>query len=278
MTVRELFAGILQDMPAFFNTYKRIFPIIDDLMMLEIRKDTPDEGISGNSLLEDKIIGIHALFADKATHFIKDMVGISRNSSSDCILFVVPEIQEFPGMAYGKSVSSGNSYCGENCGKFFNSFYCKKAEIDEKIENFTLWNGDEKTRIEHYGYDMSPIEDIIDMDVFIYGGIDKTTAACEIFHSLTFFGINADDRTKRIDEILDSLKNSINEIESGEFFEADEVFDKLFADISGEISRNSSKDDKKDIRRVSVSMSMNHRICQNAVAAYWLSNFSSDKQ
>lgn len=266
MTVRELFAGVLQDMPAFFNTYKRIFPIIDDLMMLEIRKDTPDE------LIEDKIIGIHALFADKATHFIKGMVGISRNSSSDCILFVVPEIQEPSEMAYG----------GENFGKFFNSFYCKKAEIDEKIEDFTLWNGDEKTRIEHYGYDMSPIEDIIDMEVFIYGGIDKTTAACEIFHSLTFFGINADDRTKRIDEILDSLKHSIDEIESGEFFEeilADEVFDKLFADISGEISsRNSSKDDKKDICRVGVSMSMNHRICQNAVAAYWLSNFSSDKQ
>lgn len=270
MTVRELFAGILQDMPAFFNTYKRIFPIIDDLTMLEIRKDTPDE------LIENKIIGIHALFADKATHFIKDMVEISRNSSSDCILFVVPEIQEFPPEI---QESPEMTYGVENFVKSFNSFYCKKAEIDEKIEDFTLWNGDEKTRIEHYGYDMSPIEDIIDMEVFIYGGIDKTTAACEIFHSLTFFGINADDRTKRIDEILDSLKNSIDEIESGEFFEADEVFDKLFADISGEISsRNSSKDDKKDIRRVGVSMSMNHRICQNAVAAYWLSNFSSDKQ
>lgn len=275
MTVRELFAGILQDMPAFFNTYKRIFPIIDDLMMLEIQKDTPDEGILGNSLLEDKIIGIHALFADKATHFIKDMVGISRNSSSDCILFVVPEIQEFPGMAYGKSVSSGNSYCGENCGKFFNSFYCRKKEIDAKIEDFTLWNGDDKTRIEHYGYDMSPLEDIIDMEVFIYGGIDKTTAACEIFHNLTFFGIKADERAKRIDEILDSLKHSIDEIENGEFFEADEVFDRLFADISKNESssspRISSKDDKRDICKVGVSMSMNHRICQNAVAAYWLS-------
>lgn len=253
MTVRELFAGVLQDMPAFFNTYKRIFPIIDDLMMLEIRKDTPDE------LIEDKIIGIHALFADKATYFIKDMVGISRNSSSDCILFVVPE------MAYG----------GEDFGKFFNSFYCKKAEIDEKIEDFTLWNGDEKTRIEHYGYDMSPIEDIIDMEVFIYGGIDKTTAACEIFHNLTFFGIKADERAKRIDEILDSLKHSIDEIENGEFFEADEVFDRLFADISKNESsgspRISSKDDKRDICKVGVSMSMNHRICQNAVAAYWLS-------
>ena len=266
MTVRELFAGVLQDMPAFFSTYKRIFPIIDDLMMLEIQKDTPE------NLIEDKIIGLHALFADKAKNFIENMV---RNVASDNItestniLFVVPEFTD-------TSENTSLNHTG------FNSFYCRKKEIDAKIEDFTLWNGDDKTRIEHYGYDMSPLEDIINMEVFIYGGIDKTTAACEIFHNLTFFGIKADERAKRIDEILDSLKHSIDEIESGEFFEeilADEVFDKLFADISGEISsRNSSKDDKKDICMVGVSMSMNHRICQNAVAAYWLSNFSSDKQ
>ena len=55
-------------MPAFFSTYKRIFPIIDDLMMLEIQKDTPE------NLIEDKIIGLHALFADKAKNFIENMV------------------------------------------------------------------------------------------------------------------------------------------------------------------------------------------------------------
>lgn len=253
MTVRELFKGILNDMPAFFNTYRKNFTIIDEIDSLK--------------MTEDDIIAAHAIFADNAKRFIENFVNMpSGLKPCDCVLFVVSNID-----VSGKT-------------RTLSSFYCYKDEISRKISNFSLWDGDDDTRIEHYGYDMSPLEDIIDMDVFIDESVicnskeegfnrPNILAACDIFRNLTFFGIKANDREKRIEELVESLTKSIEEIESGnmEYFTADEVFDKLFSDISSiDSQEHQERENPDDITKTSVVLSINHRICQNAVARYWV--------
>jgi hypothetical protein len=156
------------------------------------------------------------------------------------------------------------------------------SDIKGKVgEEFTLWDNN-GTRIEHYAYDMSDLKEIVSSEVYCYE-VDEVTACAEIMINILRFGFDEEQRTSRINEIVDSLKETIESIEKGElenekYVDIEDFFDSMedkYMNPEEKENRRKEKEERKkneerDRLYSHISMKLNHKVCISAVESYFL--------
>lgn len=128
-------------------------------------------------------------------------------------------------------------------GETLDSFYCIREDIEEKLSfgdyPSICYGGN---MVERYAYNMSEIPDILSMEIYVYD-VPPMDAVCEIIHTLSFFGMEEESRSRKINEVSKSLKKSMDEIDSGkeEGIPAEEVI----ASLEKELMEHMSNDEKE---------------------------------
>lgn len=260
MTVKEFFDEYyIYSIDKWFDRYLELYPVLESYEM-ELMTQTKIKFINlkYKEMFKNFLDNIHGRFAEK----------------SDKVLFLVEQVPMFFDDVDRKEL---------------NSWFCYKKDIIEKCKNrITLWNSEE-SRIEHYAYDMSAIDEILSMELWKIG-VDDTDAICEIMHEISFFGIDEDYRDKRIKEIHDELTESVRQVESGEVktIPAEEVFRKL----EEEIFQNASEEEKIEILKqreedkknkprddayLIAAGNLNHLKCVESIYSYYINLIKSNE-
>ncbi len=250
----EMFKSIAteENLPIFLKIYIDFHPIL--------------ESYEREAISDEEYQKIEKKFFELAEKRIKEFAEV-QPKKMDEVIFVVEQKDT--------SFDSNDTY--------MHSFLCKVSDMKEKAYlDFSLWN-DEKPRIEHYAYDFSPIDEVMGCEV--YCDSDKVTEAlCEIFYELTFNGLTEESSKARKEQILNDLKEVEKDIAEGRTYTAEEVFEKLDAEILEGASdeerekilkdREERKRNKpRDERYSRMIMYHNHNICIEAIRSWYLENF-----
>lgn len=254
MKVKDLLLQF-SDIDALYKRYLALYPLF---AWYEREALTPNQLKSG----EER----HRVLFDKFMERIKS----TEISDSENVLFVIEQINEFSEP--------------DEPDKAFESWMCKRDDIFKKAESgdVSLWIGkDDENHLEHYGYDMSPLADVLSMEVYPYE-VDLIDAACEIIENLTFFGIEEEKRMDKVEDIIESLTTQCEEIEAGtaKTIPAEEVFAQLEQEIWDEATeeerieiKKQREEKEKNKRRDNVLlhlvMNMNHMKHKMAILSYY---------
>lgn len=112
---------------------------------------------------------------------------------------------------------------------------------------------------ERYSLEFAPWEEwlsyeVLEKSVALHGAV---AFVAHSLYELTFFGFSITDTKAKVDEKLEMLRESINEIKGGKgkYIPAEEVFEKL-----GYVDARTDKEKRRDEKRMSDAMEANKRI------------------
>ena len=208
MIIKELICNHIKDIEDIFNSYLKYYPLLEEY---EIEK-----------LKENDIDKIYKNFKNKIKQCFETVKNTEIEIDKENIIFIVTQ----------KSTEYKSNEI------HLNSFMCKKSEIEERIKNdFTIWNGNDDSRIEHYGYDMNMIKDIINKEIYIENSLSEIDVLADIVKSLSSFGWTDKEKEKNLNSFYKDIEEGIKDIEEGRCYKSEEVFEHLEMELLGKMSK-----------------------------------------
>lgn len=260
MKIKEFLVNYISKTDNIAEDYLKDYPPFEDYELEYMLKE------NGKEYVEKAF----SIILEKMNNFLSSIQNIIP-SNSDMIVFVCKEYETF----YNDKRLT-----------FIDSFSCYKEEIIKKVpDGISLWG--EENRIEHYAYDFSPRAEILGMDLFIDDDVSEKDAFNHIINEMTSFSIDENIRENKINEIVESLRESVEDIEQrrekGEpiGIPAEEVFAELQkeiweqADDEGKARILKEKEEKEKNRNrdntyIRVIMSLNHKIKISVIEKWYL--------
>lgn len=133
----------------------------------------------------------------------------------------------------------------------YTTFYVNKSDVIEKSknENITLWNGDEKSRIEHYSVTEHKFNEILGFTICPASlNLNYNLLVALILIEMTEYGFDEDQINNNLQNLYASIEEGIKDIEEGNVYTQEDM-EKMFDEWRDELRGRKETEEEKRIRK-----------------------------